>query len=105
MSIYSNSDYAQNFTLRGKQNQAVVLPDTAAIEIVFVHAVSKERFVCSTDDGRIVLTDASKGKFSLQMPATFTNTMPAGEYKIEAHRVDNQRTRLFGGFVKVEASL
>lgn len=105
MSIYCNSDYTQNFTLRGKLNQPVVLPPTADIEIVFVHSASKERYVANVSNGMVILTDPTVGKFSLQLPATFTQEMKVGEYNIVAHRVDDQRTRLFGGFVTVAPEL
>ncbi len=105
MSIYCNSDFTQNFTLRGKQNAVVVLPVGTTIEIVLVHVNSGDRFVCNTANGRVVILSLPLGRFSLQLPATYTNTLPVGEYNLDCHRTDNQRTLLFRGLTKVEPAL
>lgn len=104
MSIYCNSDYVQHFTLTGRLKVPVVLSVGADIEVVFIKSSTAERYVCNVGNGRVVINNGALGKFSVEMPAAFTATMIPGDYTVEAHRVDNQRTRLFTGFIAVKAA-
>lgn len=105
MSIHCNSDYVQHFTLTGRLKAPVVLPVGADIEVVFIKSNSGERYVCNVGNGRVVINNGPQGKFSVEMPAAYTKDMLPGDYTVEAHRVDNQRTRLFSGFIKVKAAV
>lgn len=105
MSIHCNSDYARQFALTGRLKTPIVLPVGTIIEIVLIKTGSGERYVCNPSNGRVVINNGALGQFSIQLSAAFTNTLIPGDYVIEAHRTDNQRTRLFSGFVKVRAAL